>query len=99
MASGHSDYSRGSMPVKSQSGTFSGFMEFTIYGGCAVAVIVVLPILIFALHMAWFPALLVTLIFGVILGAVFKLKAIWYGILAALAVSTIGIALFLAIIS
>jgi len=86
MASGHSDYTRGKMPVKAQSGTFSGFMGLTVYGTSALGVILLMPILIFAVNMAWLPALVISFVFGVILGLIFKLKSGWYGGLVALAI-------------
>jgi len=78
MAAGHSDYTRGKMPVEAQSGTFSGFMGLTVYGGCAIGVILLMPILVFAVHLAWPLALIISFVFGIILGVVFKLKGGWY---------------------
>ena len=78
MASGHSDYTRGKMPVQAQSGTFSGFMGLTVYGGCALAVILMMPILVFAVNMSWPLSLIISFTLGVILGLVFKLKSGWY---------------------
>ena len=78
MASGHSDYTHGEMPVKAQAGTFSGFMDLTVYGACALGVILLMPILVFAVNMAWLPALIASFVFGIILGLVFKLKGGWY---------------------
>jgi len=86
MASGHSDYTRGEMPVNAQSGTFSGFMGLTVYGGCALGVILLMPILVFAVNMSWLPALIISFVFGVVLGMVFKLKGGWYVGLVALAI-------------
>lgn len=88
MASGHSDYTRGKMPVQAQSGTFSGFMGLTVYGTCALGVILLMPILVFAVNMAWFPALIISFAFGVILGLIFKLKSGWYVGLVVLAIIT-----------
>jgi len=86
MAAGHSDYTRGKMPVQAQSGTFSGFMGLTVYGSCALGVILLMPILVFAVNMAWFPALILSFAFGVILGLIFKLKGGWYVGLVILAI-------------
>jgi len=47
MAAGHSDYDRGSMEITGQKGTFSGFMGGTVYGGSAIALVVIMPTLIF----------------------------------------------------
>jgi len=84
MAGGHSDYKRGSMEVSAQSGTFSGFMGGTVYGGAAVALIVLMPTLVFAVNMHWLPSLIATVVFGIILGLALKLKPGWYvGVIAA----------------
>lgn len=83
MAGGHSDYKHGSMEVTAQSGTFSGFMGGTIYGGAIIALIVIMPTLVFAVGLHWFPALAATVIFGFLLGIALKLKPAWYvGIIA-----------------
>lgn len=92
MAGGTSNYNRGSMEVEAQSGTFSGFMGGTKYGGAAVALIVLMPTLVFAVNMAWPPALVATVIFGFILGAAMKFKGAWY-------VGLVGAAIFTAIVS
>jgi len=78
MASGHSDYAHGSMDVDAQSGTFSGFMGGTKYGGTAIALIVILPTLIFAVGMGFLPALVATVVLGVLIGLGLKLKGGWY---------------------
>ena len=88
MAAGHSDYTRGKMPVEAQSGTFSGFMGLTVYGGCAIGVILLMPILVFAVHLAWPLALIISFVFGIILGVVFKLKGGWYVFVVGLAILT-----------
>jgi len=92
MAAGHSDYKHGSMEVTAQSGTFSGFMGGTIYGGAAIALIVIMPTLVFAVNMHWFPALMATVVFGIILGIVLKLKPGWY-------VGIVGVSFLVALIS
>lgn len=78
MAAGHSDYDRGSMEITAQKSTFSGFMGGTVYGGSAIALIVILPVLIFAVGMGWFWALLTTFLIGILLGLGLKLKSGWY---------------------
>jgi len=86
MASGHSDYTRGEMPVEAQSGTFSGFMGLTVYGSCAIGVILLMPILVFAVGLPWFPSLIASFAFGIVLGLIFKLKGGWYVSLVILAI-------------
>lgn len=91
MASGSSNYNHGEMDIKAQSGTFGGFMGLTKYGGTAVALIVLLPVLIFGVNMAWFPALVATIVIGILIGVALKLKGVYY-------VSLIGSSIFVAII-
>jgi Bacterial aa3 type cytochrome c oxidase subunit IV. len=78
MAAEHSDYVHGSMGVDEHKETFGGFMGFTVYGGAAVALIVIYPTLVFGTSLGWFTSLIVTLIIGVILGVALKLKGGWY---------------------
>jgi hypothetical protein len=92
MAGGTSDYNHGSMEVDAQATAFSGFMGGTKYGGAAIALVVLMPVLVFAVNLAWPPALLATVIFGFILGAAMKFKGAWY-------VGLVGAAVFTAIIS
>ena len=88
MAGGHSDYTHGTMKVDAQSGTFSGFMDGTKYGGSVIALAVIMPTLVFAVGLHWFPSLVATLIFGVILGLALKFKGGWYVSLIGLAILT-----------
>lgn len=83
MAAEHSDYVHGTMGVDAHKKTFGGFMGTTVYGGTALALIVIFPTLIFGVKMGWLPSLITTLVIGVILGVVLKLKGGWYaGMLA-----------------
>lgn len=86
MAGGHSDYTRGTMPMDAQTKTFSGFIKGSAFGTAFIAVSLIMPILVFCTSMTWGPALLVTFIIGLILGPVFKLGGSWYGTLIALAI-------------
>lgn len=90
MAAGSSNYNRGEMNVDSQSDAFSGFMGLTKYGGAAVALTVIMPTLIFAVGLGWFPSLIATIVLGVLIGIVLKFKGVWY-------VSLIGTSVFVAI--
>ena len=96
MAGGHSDYTHGTMEVEAQAGTFSGFMDGTKYGGALVALVVLMPTLVFAVNLHWFPSLIATTVFGFILGIGLKLKGAWYVGIVALAVL---VAIFSAILS
>ncbi|MEP3655674.1 MAG: aa3-type cytochrome c oxidase subunit IV [Litorimonas sp.] len=100
MAGGHSDYTHGTMKVDAQSGTFSGFMGGTKYGGSAIALIVILPTLIFGVGMAYFPALIATLIVGFLIGLGLKLKGGWYvGMVGAAVLTTVLVGLGALLIS
>lgn len=90
MAGSSSNYNRGDMDVKAQSGTFGGFMGMTKYGGAAVALIVLLPTLVFGVGMGWLTALVATVVLGVLIGIALKFKGVYY-------VSLIGAAVFTAI--
>ncbi len=90
MATGSSNYNRGEMDVKAQSASFGGFMGLTKYGGAAVALIVMLPTLVFGAGVAWLPALFATVVLGIVIGIALKFKGVYY-------VSLIGAAIFTAI--
>lgn len=91
MAAEHSDYVRGTMPVDAHEGTFGGFMSTTRYGSALIALVVLMPTLVFGTALTWFPALIVTFIVGVILGISLKLKGGWYA-------GIIGLSIFTAIV-
>lgn len=91
MASGSSNYTHGEMDVKAQSGSFGGFMGLTKYGGTAVALVVLLPTLVFAVGLAWLPALFGTVVLGIIIGIMLKFKGVYY-------VSLIGASILIAIV-
>ena len=99
MAGGHSDYTHGTMEVEAQSGTFTGFMDLTKYGGCLIALIVIMPTLVFAVGMHWFSALIATFILGIVLGLVFKFKGAWYVALVGLSILTAFTSIILSIIN
>jgi len=92
MAGGQTDYKHGTMKVDAQSGTFTGFMGGTKYGGALIALIVIMPTLVFAVNLHWLPSLVATLITGFIIGAALKFKGGWY-------VGLIGLSILVAIIS
>jgi len=90
MAANSSNYTRGEMDVKAQTGAFGGFMGLTKYGGAAVSLVVLMPILVFAAGLGWFTSLIATIALGVLIGIVLKFKGIYY-------VSLIGASVFVAI--
>lgn len=97
MASGHSDYTHGTMEVEAQAGTFSGFMGGTKYGASLIALVVVMPTLVFAVGLHWATALIATFVFGIVLGAALKLKGGWYASLIGLAILTAFASLLLSL--
>ena len=96
MAAEHSDYQRGTMGVEGHRKTFGGFMGTTVYGGAALALIVIYPTLIFGVNMGWLSSLIVTLVIGVVLGLALKLKGGWY---AGMVASAVPLAISSAIIA
>ena len=78
MAADHSDYVKGTMGVDGHKKTFGGFMGYTVYGGAAIALLVIYPTLVFGTPLGWLASLITTLIIGVILGVALKLKGGWY---------------------
>lgn len=77
----NSDYTRGEMKISGHKETYSGFMGMSVYGGAAVIVILLFPILVFAVNVAWPASLLASVILGVVIGVALKFKAQWYALL------------------
>lgn len=86
MAAGHSDYTRGEMPMDAHNKTFSGFIKGSAFSTAVIAVSLIMPTLVFCTSLTWGPALLISFIIGLILGPVLKLGGSWYGTLIALAI-------------
>ncbi|GLQ19622.1 aa3-type cytochrome c oxidase subunit IV [Algimonas porphyrae] len=84
-------YTRGDMDIEDHSETFGGFMKFSVYGGAAIIVTLLFPILVFGVNLAWPTALVISVVLGVIMGIALKFKAQWYAVL-------IGMAVFLALV-
>jgi len=100
MAGGQSDYTRGTMKVDAQSGTFSGFMGGTKYGGSFIALVVILPTLIFGVGVPYFPSLIATIVLGFLIGLGLKLKGGWYvGIIGAAVLTTILVGIGAVVVS
>ena len=95
MASAHSDYKQGSMPVEAQTNTFGGFMNLTVYGSCFIAYLLLYPILVFCTPLAWLPSLVIAAVLGVILGVVFKLKGSWFATIIGMSIVLFVMTLFL----
>ena len=89
MADTHSDYNRGEMEISAQRGTFSGFMDFTVYRGALIALALIFAILtVGGVGMTWFSALVSTFAIGVVVGMVLKLNATWYASITILSILT-----------
>jgi VIT1/CCC1 family predicted Fe2+/Mn2+ transporter len=82
----NTNYTRGQMEIEGQEDTFSGFMGASVYGGAAIIVTLLFPILVFAVNLAWPAAMATTVILGVIIGVLLKFKAQWYAVLVGTAV-------------
>ena len=79
MADAHSNYTKGEMAVGAQRGTFDGFMGITVYGGGLLGLALLFPILtVGGVGLPWFPALLITIVVGIVMGLLLKLKGAWY---------------------
>lgn len=85
-----SNYQRGDMNIDAHEDVFGGFMNYSVYGGAAIIVILLFPILIFGVELAWLTSLLISVVLGIVIGVALKFKARWYAIL-------IGSAIFLAV--
>ncbi len=72
------DYVHGGMDVHAQVKTFQGFMNATVYGGGAIALMLLYPILVFAAGFSWLPSLVATIIVGIVYGMLLKLKGGWH---------------------
>lgn len=80
------NYTRGEMDIEDHSETFGGFMSFSVYGGAAIIVTLLFPILVFGANLAWPASMLITIIVGVVIGIALKFKAQWYALLIGIAV-------------
>lgn len=87
----HDAYVRGEMDVDGHEETFGGFMTLSVYGGAAIIVSLLLPILVFGVNLGFFTSLIITLVLGVIIGVIMKFHGRWYAILVAMAVAIVVI--------
>ncbi len=88
MASGHSDYIQGSMPVDGHNKTFKGFIKGSAFSSALLIVLLLMPILLFTVHLSWVPALAITFIVGLLIAPAMKLGSGWYGVLIGLTIFT-----------
>ena len=81
-----SEYVRGTMPIDGHNKTFVGFAKTSAFLTAFFICTLLMPILVFAAHVNWKPALIVTFVVGVLVARPLKLKAGWYMTLVGLAV-------------
>lgn len=86
MAAAQSEFHRGRQGIAEQERTFRGFLLVTIWASALVAMAVLQATLVFVVGTHWLPTLMGVLVLGVLVGLAFKLKASWYGAVAAFAV-------------
>jgi len=91
-----SNYTRGEMDISGHKKTFAGFMGTSVYGGAAIILSLLYPILVFGVHLGWLTALIVTFVVGVILGVALKFKSGWYAGMIAAAIPVAIISMILA---
>jgi hypothetical protein len=90
------NYERGEMEIDGHEETFSGFMSMSVYGGAAIIVALLFPILVFAVNLSWVTSLIATVVLGVIIGMIMKFKGQWYAVLVGVSVA---LAVILGIVS
>ncbi|PHR91359.1 MAG: aa3-type cytochrome c oxidase subunit IV [Robiginitomaculum sp.] len=86
MASGHSNYVSGEMPIQGHQKTFGGFIRTASFCTAFLIVVLLMPILVFGAQLPWFTALVATVVVGVLITPAFKLGGGWYALLFGLAV-------------
>ena len=79
------NYERGEMEIDGHEETFSGFMSYSAYGGAAIAVAVLVPILMFGVNLSQFLSFFIAVSLGFVIGAVMKFGLRWYVSLTATA--------------
>lgn len=89
MGGAPSDYRRGNMKIGAQKHTFDGFMGFTVYGGTVIALMLIFAILtVGGVGLAWLPALVITLVLGIVVGIGLKLNGAYFASITGLAIAT-----------
>ncbi len=85
----HSDYVHGEMSTVGQDKTFKGFLRISSFLTAFFIVILLFPILMFAVHLSWFPSLIITFVVGLLISYPFKLGGSWFMTLSGMAVLTL----------
>ncbi len=80
------NYTRGEMKIADQKDTYGGFMRMSMYGGAIIIVALLVPILIFAMNVAWPAAMLGSVLLGIIIGIALKFHPRWYVLLVTAAI-------------
>ncbi len=99
MASKHSDYIRGEMPVFGHDKTFKGFVKISAFTTAFIIVVLLMPILVFTAHMSWLPALIATVVVGLLIAPPLKLGGAWYMTLFGMAGVTGLLCVFISMIA
>ncbi len=99
MASEHSDYIRGEMPIFGHDKTFKGFIKGSSFITAFLIVVLLMPILVFTAHVSWLPALIITTIVGLLIAPAFKLGGAWYMTLFGMAGVTGLMCIFISMIA
>lgn len=72
------DYTRGEMNIKSQKGTFDGFMAVTLWSSLILIISIFYMTLVFAVGADWMGSLIGVAILGIVLGLLTSMKTAWY---------------------
>ena len=80
------DYTPGEMNIDEQRRTFSLFMRMTVWGSAHTVILLTFLVLHFSVGVAWFIALGIAFVLGVVIGLVLNMKSAWYATLFGFAV-------------
>ena len=92
----NSSYKRGEMQIDDHEETFTGFMRMSQYGGAAIVVTVLVPILMFGVNLGWFPSAVIATVLGIIMGVIMKFTGRYYAVLI---LSAVAFMLIMALVS
>ncbi len=85
----HSEYVHGEMSIVGQDKTYQGFLKVSLFLTAFFIVILLFPILMFAVHLSWMSSLIITFIVGLIIAYPFRLSGSWFMTLGGMAVLTL----------
>jgi hypothetical protein len=85
VAASDAEFHHGEMNIDEQAATFHLFMRMTVWGSALLAVTLIFLTLHFtAVGLAWFVALPIAFVVGVLIGLGLGMKAAWYATLVGL---------------